>query len=191
MPAHSGTCLFFSRSALISPHLLQQTNGPGERGRRRYTSGRAITQLVSHRLRETGSQLFQERVLSRFSLTVRPYGLEPARLLCPWDSPGKDTGVCCHALLQWNLPNSGIEPTSFIAPALAGGFFIISITWEASGSSTSPIFTILLTTYSFSFLFVVSCLHKSVSVRPLRRQNMLYSLADITVSSSYRLEIKA
>ena len=24
----------------------------------------------------------------------------PARLLCPWDSPGKNTGVGCHCLLQ-------------------------------------------------------------------------------------------
>ena len=29
-----------------------------------------------------------------------PYGLYPARLLCPWDSPGKNSGVGCHALLQ-------------------------------------------------------------------------------------------
>ena len=28
------------------------------------------------------------------------YGLQPTRLLCPWDSPGKNTGVGCHALLQ-------------------------------------------------------------------------------------------
>ena len=34
---------------------------------------------------------------------------------CPWDSPGKNTGVGCHALLQGNLPNPGIEPRS---PAL-------------------------------------------------------------------------
>ena len=26
-------------------------------------------------------------------LTLRPCGLWPARLLCPWDSPGKNTGV--------------------------------------------------------------------------------------------------
>ena len=26
--------------------------------------------------------------------------LQPARLLCPWDSPGKFTGVSCHALLN-------------------------------------------------------------------------------------------
>ena len=24
----------------------------------------------------------------------------PPRLLCPWDSPGKNTGVGCHVLLQ-------------------------------------------------------------------------------------------
>ena len=29
-----------------------------------------------------------------------PYGLWPARLLCPWDSPGKNTGVDFCALLQ-------------------------------------------------------------------------------------------
>ena len=29
-----------------------------------------------------------------------PHGLWPARLLCPWDSPGKDTGVGFYALLQ-------------------------------------------------------------------------------------------
>ena len=27
-------------------------------------------------------------------------GLQPTRLLCPWDSPGKNSGVGCHALLQ-------------------------------------------------------------------------------------------
>ena len=32
--------------------------------------------------------------------SVRPHGLQPTRLLCPWDSPGKNTGVGCHFLLQ-------------------------------------------------------------------------------------------
>ena len=40
---------------------------------------------------------------------------------CPWDSPGKNTGVDCHFLFQGNLPNSGIELKS---PAFfTGGFF--------------------------------------------------------------------
>ena len=29
-----------------------------------------------------------------------PLGLWPDRLLCPWNSPGKNTGVGCHFLLQ-------------------------------------------------------------------------------------------
>ena len=32
--------------------------------------------------------------------TLPSYGLEPARLLCPWGSPGKNTGVGSHSLLQ-------------------------------------------------------------------------------------------
>ena len=31
---------------------------------------------------------------------LRPRGLQPARLLCPWDFPGKNIGVGCHFLLQ-------------------------------------------------------------------------------------------
>ena len=37
------------------------------------------------------------------------------------DSPGKNTGVSCHALLQGNLPDPGIEPASLTPAALAGG----------------------------------------------------------------------
>ena len=35
--------------------------------------------------------------------------MEPARLLCPQNSPGKNPGVGSHSLLQGNLPNPGIE----------------------------------------------------------------------------------
>ena len=34
------------------------------------------------------------------SISVRPHRRQPPRLLCPWDSPGKNTGVGCHFLLQ-------------------------------------------------------------------------------------------
>ena len=30
----------------------------------------------------------------------RPHGLQPTRLLRPWDFPGKSAGVGCHCLLQ-------------------------------------------------------------------------------------------
>ena len=32
--------------------------------------------------------------------SVRPHRQQPTRLLCPWDSPGKNTGVGCQFLLQ-------------------------------------------------------------------------------------------
>ena len=47
--------------------------------------------------------------------SLRPYGLQPARLLCPWDSPGKNTGVGCRAPPPGGLPHPGIKAGS---PAL-------------------------------------------------------------------------
>ena len=32
--------------------------------------------------------------------SLRYHGPWPAKLLCPWDSPGKNTGIGCHFLLQ-------------------------------------------------------------------------------------------
>ena len=53
--------------------------------------------LYSHlRIPEAGSC----QVASVVSDSVRPHGLQPTRLLCPWDSPGKNTGVGGHFLLQ-------------------------------------------------------------------------------------------
>ena len=40
---------------------------------------------------------------------LRPYRLQPTRLLCPWDSPGKNAGVGCHALLQRIFPTQGLN----------------------------------------------------------------------------------
>ena len=31
---------------------------------------------------------------------MRPHRWQPTRLLCPWDSPGKNTGAACHFLLH-------------------------------------------------------------------------------------------
>ena len=43
------------------------------------------------------------------SNSVRPYRWQPTRLPCPWDSPGKRTGVGCHCLLQWMKVKSESE----------------------------------------------------------------------------------
>ena len=55
---------------------------------------------------------FHEGVLVRslVSNSLRPHGLEPAKLLCSWDSLSKNTGVGCHALLQRIFPTQESNP---------------------------------------------------------------------------------
>ena len=48
--------------------------------------------------------------LQLFPNSLQPHGLQPARLLCPCHSPGKNTGVGCHALLQGVFPTQGSNP---------------------------------------------------------------------------------
>ena len=55
---------------------------------------------------------------SVISHSLWPQGLQPARLLCPWNFSGKNTGVGCHFLLQgifliqrWNLCVSWVSCT--------------------------------------------------------------------------------
>ena len=46
---------------------------------------------------------------------MRPHELQPVRLSCPWDFPGKNTAVGCHFSSPEDLPDPGIQPMS---PAL-------------------------------------------------------------------------
>ena len=37
--------------------------------------------------------------------SLRPHGLQPTRVLRPWDFPSKSAGLGCHCLLRWRLVN--------------------------------------------------------------------------------------
>ena len=71
--------------------------------------------------------------------SLQPHRRQPTRLCCPWDSPGKNTGVACHFLLQCmkvksesEVPQSypilcdphGLQPTRLLRP------------WDSPGKST-------------------------------------------------------
>ena len=47
---------------------------------------------------------------SVMSDSLQLHGREPTRLLCPWDFPGKNTGLGCHFLLQGIFPIQGLNP---------------------------------------------------------------------------------
>ena len=63
------------------------------------------------------------------SNSLQPHILQPIRLLCPWDFPGKNTEQVGISYFR-GLPNPGIKLMSITSPALAGRFFTTSITWE-------------------------------------------------------------
>ena len=54
------------------------------------------------------SNMAVAQLLSHIQL-LQPHGLQPARFLCPWDSPGKKTGVGCHFLLQGIFRTQGLN----------------------------------------------------------------------------------
>ena len=60
---------------------------------------------------------------------LRLYGLEPFRLLCPGDSPGKNTGVGCNVLLQGTFLTQGLN-LLFLQFHTAGGLFTAEPPWK-------------------------------------------------------------
>ena len=88
------------------------------------TLGHLFAQLatsLNQKIRAPSKQPFLHNFLSLFilllclvtklcSILVWPLRLLPARFLCPWDFPGKNTGVCCHFLLQGIFLTQGLNP---------------------------------------------------------------------------------
>ena len=74
------------------------------------------SQLISltHTNEPMGSRTYLTAAAKSSSVvsdSVRPHRGQPTRLPCPWDSPGKNTGVGCHFLLQCMKVKSESEVT--------------------------------------------------------------------------------
>ena len=69
-------------------------------------------------------------------------GLQFTRLLYPLDSPGKNTGLGCHALLQGSS-RARDQAQASVSPALAGGFFTASAIWEAHSTGNSTQYSVM------------------------------------------------
>ena len=57
--------------------------------------------FLIHSVNRSTSLLFSCSVCLTF---LQPHGLQPTSLLCPWDSPGKHTGVGCHFFSRGSSP---------------------------------------------------------------------------------------
>ena len=56
--------------------------------------------------------------------------MEPSRFLCPCDSPGKHTGVGCHALLHWLFLTQGSNPRLLRLLHRPAGSFPLAPIWQ-------------------------------------------------------------
>ena len=102
---------------------------------------------------------------SVLSDSLQPHGLEPTRLLCPWDSPGKKTGVGCHALLQ------GIFPAQGLNPAL---LYCRQILYHLSHQESWHSLIGLLRLYTAKLWFCISCFFIWINCRvPYATQDIL------------------
>ena len=70
------------------------------------------------------------RCFSHVQLLASPWTVAHQAPLGPWGSPGKN-GSGLPFPSPGDLPDPGIEVWSLVSPALAGGFFTTSTTWEA------------------------------------------------------------
>ena len=88
-PMHACMLSHFNRVQLCVTPQTAAHQAPLSRGfsRQEYWSGLLLLQCM-HAC----------KVTSVLSDSVRPYGQQPTRLLCPQDSLGKNTGVGCHFL---------------------------------------------------------------------------------------------
>ena len=87
--------------------------------------------------------------------SLRHFGLQPTRLLCPWDSPGKDPGVGCHALLQGIFPTRPKDRMGVCYVSWqAARFFTTTATWE----------TRVVYVHVYACICVYGCVHVSIYV---------------------------
>ena len=61
---------------------------------------------------------YESILVAQLCPTWQPHGLKPARLLCPWDSPGKNTGVGCYFLLWGIFSTKGLNQGTSLVPQL-------------------------------------------------------------------------
>ena len=105
----NATELFITPSAFHSIHRKMRENynfTPKKKDSKRWIPPSALHHMPSYE-----PESFKKKVkvlVTQYCLIL--CGPWPTKLLCPWDSPGKNTGVGSHSLLQGIFPTQGSDP---------------------------------------------------------------------------------
>ena len=79
--------------------------------------------------------------------SLRPYGQQPARLLCPWDLPGKNTRVGSHFLLQEIFSTQDSNPCLLTSELVVGSLSLVP-------RGKSNLYTVLIWKTAFTITYV-------------------------------------
>ena len=136
----------------------------------------------------------------------QPHGLQPTRLLHPWDFPGKSTGVGCHRLLPhglyspWNSPgqNTGVGSLSLlqqIFPTQKLNQGLLHCRWilyqlSYQGSDYLPLRPCLIFSQNLSFLYIPT-VSNIILHQNLVENLAVSSLLCVHLFSTYHLQEKA
>ena len=91
--------------------------------------------------------------------SVQPHRLQPTRLRCPWDSPGENTGVSCHFLLQCTKVKNESE-VAYLCPTLRD-----PMDCSLPGSSIHGIFQARVLEWAMSVLLLCNKHHQLSDLR--------------------------
>ena len=131
------------------------------------------------------------------SNSLRPHGLQPARLLCPWDTQGKNTGVGCHFLLQGIFPTQALDLHLFcllyqqagslpLPPPLQSIFCIYVITFKImDGSLQNMLLTEIIASKNIPKKKV--CIIIVTRIVNLKSNQQLQTIATPKYPSPYKL----
>ena len=119
--------------------------------------------------------------------SVQPHRWQPTRLPRPWDSPGKNTGVCCHILLQCIKVRSESEVTqscptlrdpmdcSLPSSSIHGIFQARVLEWVAIAFSDVYVYlNVNLRFHISSQIFIVSPVTYQVSINTFFGVSLLF-----------------
>ena len=120
--------------------------------------------------------------------SVRPHRRQPTQLLCPWDSPGKNTGVGCHFLLQCMKGKSESEvaqscPTlsdpmdcSLPGSSVHGIFQARVLEWGAISFSFDVLISAIKSVTTYPFVILLLSLPSPIPPQFLLCEELLYTL---------------
>ena len=105
--------------------------------------------------------------------SLRPYGQQPARLLCPWDLPGENTRVGSHFLLQEIFSTQDSNPCLLTSELVVGSLSLVP-----RGKSNLHTVLIWKTAFTITYVFTAFSPQNNSFLQKIYLNPQLYGAED-------------